>query len=170
MTRTKPKDKTVRLTGLMGTKKDVCAYWVWSVSAAMKRLRDDKAISTFDVHGAISVWRDDDGYLRCEYMRRRQTICAQRFVSLAAVHEWLRKWFPAMSELAIEPGALLKAAASLADKLCKIFVPGAVSVAVGDDVLIVYEHERGISKRIVDFGDEHEGFKIIRKYFGRVKI
>lgn len=85
-----------RLVGLPGTTGDVSGVRVGSVTAAVRELRAGEAVFAAGDDGAITVWKDDAGMLRCEFSRRMWTVDAKSFKYLAAVHQWLKDWWPKM--------------------------------------------------------------------------
>lgn len=90
------------MRGLPGTLKDVEAASVKTRSSAIQQLRQKTAITAAGDYGALIVWFDDDGLFRCEFMRHCKTVNASQFKYLAAVDEWLRKWFPLLNAVESE--------------------------------------------------------------------
>jgi hypothetical protein len=58
------------------------------------------------------------------------------------------------------------AVAKLTDELNKNFPQGTFSLGYGDNTIFVYEHRRGLAKKVPNF---FEGFLVERKYVGLKK-
>lgn len=56
------------------------------------KLEKAKAITTADSNGAINIWIDDDGKIRCNAMRHLSTIDYKITKSRTAARQWLIKW------------------------------------------------------------------------------
>ena len=62
-----------------------------------------------------------------------------------------------------------EAAELLKTKLNESFNPTWFSLGHNEvDTIFVYEHIRGLAKRRMESGEQFEGFKVIRKYVGKV--
>ena len=44
--------------------------------------------------GALNIWKDDDGWIRCEAMRFRNPIDKKIFDNMEDVEKWADKWLP----------------------------------------------------------------------------
>jgi len=61
-----------------------------SISGALAILRKGLVAATASDNGAVTVWRDDNGILRCERMSFRITYDAKQCKNLTEVREWLK--------------------------------------------------------------------------------
>jgi len=57
-------------------------------------LDDGLAATTAGDNGAINIWKDDKGYIRCEIMRYCKIVEAKRFRKMVNVLNWTDKWLP----------------------------------------------------------------------------
>jgi hypothetical protein len=44
--------------------------------------------------GALNIWKDDDGWIRCEAMRWMKPVDKKIFDSIEDVEKWADKWLP----------------------------------------------------------------------------
>lgn len=51
-----------------------------------------KAATTADVNGAINIWVDDEGYIRCESMRYLSSLEKKKYSRISDVKKWAKKW------------------------------------------------------------------------------
>lgn len=42
--------------------------------------------------GAVNIWKDDDGYFRCESFRYCITIETKRYKYISIAEKWVKKW------------------------------------------------------------------------------
>jgi len=78
------------LTDLPGTKGQREGEGFQSVSGALAILRRGIVAAKASDNGAVAVWRDDNGTLRCERMMFRITQDAKKCKSLKEVAQWLK--------------------------------------------------------------------------------
>lgn len=67
---------------------------VGSISGFMSALRKYRVCSDAGDHGSVMVYRDDDGRLRCYFMRWHSIVEEQNYKTKAEVRAWLKKWLP----------------------------------------------------------------------------
>lgn len=87
-------------SGMTGVSGSLHGPIIHSVSAADAALRKHRMVSAAGDHGAVNIWKDDDGALRGEFQRFCVTLDKQRFKSKAHALEWLKKWLPRTREAA----------------------------------------------------------------------
>lgn len=85
------------LSGLPGTNgKDRKCIFVSSVSglqASLRKLKASNGITAANDDGAFNIWRDDEGYLRCQSFRYLVTQDTQKFKKVKDVLDWSKIWF-----------------------------------------------------------------------------
>ncbi len=79
-------------------------HFARSISGVMTILRKGRVCSSAGDNGAVTVWRDDAGFYRCDFSRWGRTINCQTVASKAAVRRWLADWMPKMDEAADSRG------------------------------------------------------------------
>lgn len=82
-----------RLIGLKGitTKETECEWF--SKPMQLKRILDSgKAATTAGDNGAINIWKDDEGFIRCEAQRWCRTINERKFSKISEVRTWANEW------------------------------------------------------------------------------
>lgn len=65
-----------------------------SVSGAMRVLRTGRAVTGAGDDGAWTVYRDDEGCLRCVFHRRHMQLNEATYTKKKNVEAWLREWMP----------------------------------------------------------------------------
>lgn len=81
------------LKGLKGTTIAEMECEFFSKPSEIKKiLESGKAVTTAKDNGAINIWKDDEGFIRCEAMRYYATLDEQRFAKISEVKEWAKKW------------------------------------------------------------------------------
>lgn len=90
---------TFRLQDIPGVKSGtVDAHSISSVTAAIKHIRNNEAVTAAGDCGGLNVWLDDDRFWRCEFYRYRVTYDAQKYKTKAAAIEWIRSTLPKCKE------------------------------------------------------------------------
>jgi len=57
-------------------------------------LRNSLAATSAGDNGALNVWKDDDGFIRCESMRYCRSIEEKIFKTIQPAIKWVDKWLP----------------------------------------------------------------------------
>lgn len=84
----------VTLLDLPGRGGSTSAMCVTSVTDAMKCIRKAPAITASGDAGAMNVYRQKSGVLRCQFMRFLITHDDAEVESMSQLREWLKKWWP----------------------------------------------------------------------------
>jgi hypothetical protein len=74
--------------------KHVDAEFFFSSDKVEGILNDGLAATTAGDNGAINVWKDDNGYIRCEIMRYCKLVETKRFRKMVNALNWTDKWLP----------------------------------------------------------------------------
>jgi hypothetical protein len=83
------------LKGLEGTSGEaVKAVFVTKVSKIEKALNEGKAVTCAGNNGALNIWKDDEGFIRCCFMRYQITLDERKYNNIKAAKLWFNKWFP----------------------------------------------------------------------------
>lgn len=92
----------MRLVDLPGVAGGVIedAMFAKSVSGAINVLRKHRAATGAGDYGAWTIWRDDNGHIRCEFSRHRMAINETTCRSLNEVRDWLVEWLPMTQRVA----------------------------------------------------------------------
>lgn len=85
---------TSRLSGLPGTARDVDAVNVSTPTGASRWPFKGRAVTAAGSTGALNVWRDDQGAIRCEFMRNMVTLDSATFDTITKAKRWMRRWWP----------------------------------------------------------------------------
>jgi len=81
------------LTNLEGVKaNEIEAVFINKPSDIRAILRQGKGATTAKSNGAINIWRDDAGMIRCNAMRWLQSVDHQTYRTLKEAELWVRKW------------------------------------------------------------------------------
>lgn len=81
------------LKGLKGTTIiDMECEFFKKTSQIKKILESGKAATTANTNGAINIWKDDEGFIRCESMRHYFILDEQKFTKIIEVKNWAKKW------------------------------------------------------------------------------
>lgn len=83
-------------SGLPGTSGDVMTAEAASVADAMRCVRAGVPVGTAGDSGAITVYRDDEGRLRCDFQRYMVTLSHEITGTQKRTREWLNEWWPRM--------------------------------------------------------------------------
>lgn len=83
------------MTNMAGTHE---GPFVRSVTGAMKAIREHRVCSCAGDHGAVTLWRDDDGVLRAQFSRYLSTKVEAQFETKKAASDWLKTWLPRVHE------------------------------------------------------------------------
>lgn len=51
-----------------------------------------KGATTAGDNGAINIWRDDEGYIRCQAMQWLKTVETKRYFTILGAEKWAAKW------------------------------------------------------------------------------
>lgn len=73
-----------------------------SPAHAIRLLREHRAVTDAGDHGAISVYRADDGRWNCIFSKWRMDVEHSVFDTKRDVRAWLEKWHPAINGAVIE--------------------------------------------------------------------
>lgn len=65
-----------------------------SISDILNSLKRHRIVSSAGDHGAISIWKMDDGRFRCGFYRFHNAIDEQSLDYKYQVKAWLLEWFP----------------------------------------------------------------------------
>lgn len=55
-------------------------------------LRNNMAVTAADNNGALNVWKDDEGNIRCEAMRYCRTLEEKTYKTVEQAIKWVDKW------------------------------------------------------------------------------
>lgn len=92
--------------GLPGVKaKRLGGVMVNSPTGAMKSIRECRVCSAAGDHGAVTLWRDDEGNLRTCFQVRWSTVAAETHATRDSALRWLKAWWPAMYDQHHRDGA-----------------------------------------------------------------
>ena len=82
------------LTGLEGRKEKFteCMYFESEEQITNILFENNKAATTADYNGAINIWLDDEGYIRCESMRYLSSLEKKKYSRVSDVKKWAKKW------------------------------------------------------------------------------
>lgn len=81
------------LKGLEGVSVDEleCVF-IQKPSDIRKILASGKAATTAGPNGAINVWKDDSGKIRCDAMRWLVSVDKKEYISMLFAEKWVSKW------------------------------------------------------------------------------
>lgn len=83
------------LSGLKGTNgKDIKCIFIDKGIDIEVILNDGFAATTADDNGAINVYKDDNGNIRCEIMRYMITLQEKTFENIEDAIKWVDEWLP----------------------------------------------------------------------------
>ncbi len=81
------------LVGLEGTNgREMEAVFIKKPSDIRKILRAGKGATTADDNGAINIWRDDEGMIRCDAMAYMRSLEKKKYKTLTEAEKWVAKW------------------------------------------------------------------------------
>ena len=81
------------LNGLKGTYIKEMEFEIFrKPSEISKILKKNKAAVAADDNGAINIWNDDEGFIRCESMRFCISLDVQKFSKIGDAKSWAEKW------------------------------------------------------------------------------
>ncbi len=83
----------VALKGLTGISEETkeCKFFEKPVEIN-KILKKGLVATAAGDNGAINIWTDDDGFIRCQSMRHCFTIDEQIFTKISEVRTWATEW------------------------------------------------------------------------------
>lgn len=55
-------------------------------------LRKGLAATTAGSKGAINIWKDDEGYFRCEACRHLVIVESKKYKYISMAEKWVKKW------------------------------------------------------------------------------
>lgn len=89
------------LVGLEGTSGDVIDAVFIEKSSQIKNsiFNEGKAFTSAGSNGAINIWEDDEGFVRCKAMRYFATIDYQKYSKLKDVKAWTDYWLKNIGEI-----------------------------------------------------------------------
>ncbi len=88
------------LTDLPGLKQSPTdGYLCKDPEQAMRVLEKGLCATQAGPDGAITIWRDDAGKLRCRFDRYKQALSEITAADMTAVDKWLRQWWPKLGAL-----------------------------------------------------------------------
>lgn len=83
------------LSGLKGTDgKNIDCIFIDKGADIESVLGDGLAATTAGDNGAMNVYKDNDGNIRCEIMRYMRTIEEKVFTTTEQAVEWVDEWLP----------------------------------------------------------------------------
>ena len=82
------------LVGLEGKKEQNTEYLFFESEEEIQDILfvKNKAATTADNNGAINIWVDDEGYIRCESMRYLSSLEKKKYSRISDVKKWAKKW------------------------------------------------------------------------------
>ncbi|WP_257811945.1 hypothetical protein [Burkholderia glumae] len=92
----------INLPGVAGNGQIDDVSFCRSPAHAIRLLRDHRAVTDAGDHGAISVYRADDGRWNCLFSKLRIDIHHSVFDTKKEVRTWLNKWYPAINGAAVK--------------------------------------------------------------------
>ena len=66
--------------------------FITKLSEIKNILENGKACTTAGDNGAINIWKDDTGLIRCESMAYYRSLDTKEFENLEDVEKWAKKW------------------------------------------------------------------------------
>lgn len=72
--------------------KEVECEFIKKPSDIRKIFKAGKAATTADTNGALNIWKDDEGIIRCNAMAWLQSLEKKQFKTLAGAEKWIAKW------------------------------------------------------------------------------
>jgi hypothetical protein len=82
-----------QLTNLEGlTKKSIDALFIQKGSDIEVILMNDYAATAANYNGAINIWKDDEGNIRCESMRYFTRLETKIYKKISPAIKWTDKW------------------------------------------------------------------------------
>jgi hypothetical protein len=83
----------MQLQGLPGLKaKKIKAEYFKKISEIETNLNKNIAVTTAGDNGAINIWKDDEGKIRCESYSFCKTLDSQIYSNISNVNNWAAKW------------------------------------------------------------------------------
>jgi hypothetical protein len=81
------------LIGLKGIiAKEIEGEFIETASRLPRILSKNIAATAAGAHGAINVWKDDCGNIRCDAMRYRISVETQTYETIEDAVEWVKRW------------------------------------------------------------------------------
>lgn len=81
------------LNNLEGVSEETIECEFTDKSSEIKAILDrGLAVTTGHDNGAINIWKDDNGNIRCEAMRHCQSLDKQIFKKMTDVRTWFDRW------------------------------------------------------------------------------
>ncbi len=74
------------------SKKEIPCEFIKKPSAIRKLLKSGKAATIADTNGAINIWRDDEGFIRCNVMAWMISIEKKKYKTFKDAEKWISKW------------------------------------------------------------------------------
>lgn len=81
-----------KLINLEGTSREIDALFIENGREIIPILRNEYAATTAKSNGAINVWHDDAGNIRCEAMRHYNTLEKKSFKRYSSAVRWVDAW------------------------------------------------------------------------------
>lgn len=83
----------MKLTGLAGTNgNDIECKFINKGKQIEAILNDGIAATSAGDNGAINIWKDDEGFIRCESMRFMISLEKAAFEKMPDAVKWANKW------------------------------------------------------------------------------
>ena len=81
------------LRNLKGTSvEEIECEFITKPSEIKDILENGKACTAADSNGAINIWKDDNGLIRCESMAYFRSLDTKEFENIEDVEKWTKKW------------------------------------------------------------------------------
>jgi hypothetical protein len=72
--------------------KEIECDFINKPSDIRKLLKAGKAATAADVNGALNIWMDDKGFIRCEAMAFMRSLEKRQFKKFKETEKWIAKW------------------------------------------------------------------------------
>lgn len=83
------------LTGLKGvSQKETNAKFFKKASELRKILKSENAATSAGDKGAINIWKDDKGIIRCEAMKYCVSFCKEKYTNIDDAIKWAKVFLP----------------------------------------------------------------------------